>query len=118
MTTPEGTVKRKLRNLLAEYQDIYTYWPVPSGFGKTQLDVLGCYRGRFFSVETKAEGKKPTLRQTIEQQTMAQAMGKTFVIAGVNDPVFEEVRSWLDNLTGAVPNDPCIPPDQVNRRRI
>ena len=27
------------------------------------MDFLGCYRGRFFAIETKAPGKKPTLRQ-------------------------------------------------------
>ena len=117
MATPEGIVKRKVRNLLAEYQDIYTYWPVPSGFGKTQLDVLGCYRGRFFSVETKAEGKKPTLRQTEELKNIAQAMGETFVIAGPDDPVFDQLRAWLDLLSGTN-NAPRIPQDQVRRHRI
>ena len=118
MTTPEGRTKAKLRKLLAEYTGIYTYWPVPFGYGRTTLDVLGCYRGRFFSVETKAEGKKPTLRQTVELQQIETAMGRAFVIAGVNSPVFDELRAWLDEIKEAVPYEPSLSPDQVRRRKI
>ena len=86
MTTPEARAKAKVREILSRYPSMYSYWPVPSGFGRTTIDVIGCYRGRFFGIEVKADGKKPTLRQTIEMQSMAQAMGKTFVIAGTSDP--------------------------------
>jgi hypothetical protein len=117
-TTPESKVKAKLRKLLKDYPDVYTYWPVPSGFGKTTLDVLGCYRGRFFEVETKAPGKKPTLRQQVELESIGRAMGKTFVITGTDSPVFEELRQWLDELKDTVPHDPHIPSDATNRRVI
>src|SRR6187455_904676 len=116
--TPEGKVKGQVRSLLAEYQGIYTYWPVPSGYGKTNLDVLGCYRGRFFLIETKAAGKKPTLRQVEEIQAVDAAMGRTFVITGLNDPVLGELRAWLDQLTKDIPYAPTITPDPVNRRVI
>jgi hypothetical protein len=118
MTTPEGYTKAALRKLLKEYTGLYTYWPVPMGYGRTTLDVLGCYRGRFFSVETKAPGKKPTLRQTGELQEIEEAMGRTFVIAGANSPVFGELRAWLDQITDTVPHAAHKPPDQVNRRAI
>lgn len=119
MTTPEGHVKAKLRRVLEGYtQGLYCYWPVPSGYGKTSLDVIGCYRGRFFSVETKAEGKKPTLRQTGEMQAIGKAMGKTFVLAGVNDPGFFALVEWLDEITGTVEYAPESIPDQVQRRPI
>ena len=117
-TTPEGRVKSRLRELFAQYDGMYSYWPVPSGFGKTTLDVLGCYRGKFFSVETKAEGKKPTLRQTEEIKHIEYAMGKAFVMSGEASPVFDELREWLDLLTTTVPHDPHISPDQVNRRPL
>lgn len=118
MTTPEGHVKAKLRKLLDEYPNIYTYWPVPSGFGRTTLDVLGCYRGRFFTVETKAEGKQPTARQTKELNGIEKSMGKSFVISGTLSPVFDDLRCWLDDITSTVPYAPVITPDPVNRRRI
>jgi len=97
---------------------MYTYWPVPSGFGRTTIDVIGCYRGRFFGVEVKGEGKKPTLRQTQELTSMAKAMGKTFVVIGPSDPVLDDLKQWLDELTETIPNDPDLPPDTVRRRRI
>jgi hypothetical protein len=118
MTAPEARTKAKLRELLKEYSGIYTYWPVPYGYGRVTLDVLGCYRGRFFSVETKAPGKKPTLRQQGELENIGLAMGQTFVIAGPESPVFDTLREWLDTLTIAVPDDPHLPPDQVNRRTV
>jgi len=119
MATPEGHVKAKLRRILSDYTEgMYTYWPVPSGFGKTSLDVIGCYRGLFFSVETKADGKKPTLRQTTELQTIGKAMGKTFVMSGTADPRFDDLIQWLDGVTRDVAYDPDIPPDEVRRRPI
>jgi hypothetical protein len=118
MTTPEGHTKRRLRQILAQYDGMYSYWPVPSGFGRTTVDVIGCYRGRFFIVETKAEGKKPTLKQTIELQRAEAAMGRSFVMAGPKDPAFEGLTAWLDELRNTVPNDPRISPDTVNRHTI
>lgn len=118
MTTPEGRVKDKLRKLLKEYPGLYSYWPVPMGYGRTTLDMLGCYRGRFFSVETKAEGKKPTLKQTVELQNIERAMGHAFVISGVSDPEFGKVREWLDELKSTIDDDPHISPDRTNRRPV
>lgn len=118
MTTPESKAKKAVREILSRYPSVYTYWPVPSGFGRTNIDVLGCYRGRFFGIEVKAEGKKPTLKQTGELQSMAAAMGKTFVIIGPDDPALGELTAWLDELTETIENDSHIPPDLVSRRPI
>lgn len=95
---------------------MYTYWPVPSGYGRATVDVIGCYRGQFFAIEVKAEGKKPTLRQTGELQSIGRAMGKTFVIAGESG--LEELKEWLDIVTGVMRDDPYLPPDQTRRRAI
>lgn len=116
--TPEGKVKAKVRRLLAQYDGMYSYWPVPSGLGRTTVDIIGCFRGRFFCVETKGEGKKPTLRQTQEISVIERAMGTAFVIAGVDDPAFDRLHEWLDNLRDTIANDPHISPDEVNRRPI
>jgi hypothetical protein len=97
---------------------MYSYWPVPSGFGRTNIDVLGCYRGRFFGIEVKADGKKPTLKQTGELQSMAKAMGKTFVVIGENSPVLGEIESWLNQLTETIHDDHHLPQDTVRRRPI
>ena len=118
MTTPEGRVKATVRTLLNGYPGLFQYWPVPSGYGQTTLDILGCYRGQFFSIETKAHGRKPTLRQTGLLNDIERAMGKTFVIAGVQSPVFDELRAWLNNITETIDDHPHISPDQVNRHPI
>jgi hypothetical protein len=118
MKTPESKVKTKVRKILARYPSMYTYWPVPSGFGRTNIDVIGCYRRRFFGIEIKADGKKPTLKQTIELAAMARAMGKTFVITGLEDPAIDDLVRWLDQLTETVADDPDIPRDTVRRRPI
>ena len=97
---------------------MYLFMPVPSGYGRTTLDFLGCYRRRFFAIETKAPGKKPTLRQAAELKLIDRAMGKTFVIDDVSSPVLDELRAWLDNLTENVADDPNITPDPVRRRTI
>jgi hypothetical protein len=115
--TPEGRVKAKVRDLLNEYgSGLYHHWPVPSGYGRTTIDVLGCYRGFFFAIEAKAPKKKPTLRQSETLQDMGAAMGKTFVIDDVNSPVLGELRAWLDNLRDTVDDRPHITPDATNRR--
>jgi len=116
--TPEGHVKAKVRDILARYTGMYTYWPVPTGFGTTTIDMIGCYRGQFFAVETKAPGKKPTLKQAITLEAIGRAMGKTFVIDNVESPVLDDMVAWLDALTGTINDDPHIPPDPVNRRTI
>jgi hypothetical protein len=119
VVTPEGEVKAKVRKLLASYeQGMFTYWPVPSGYGRTTLDVLGCYRGQFFAVETKADGKKPTLRQTEALKDIGNAMGKTFVLVGVDDPRFNDLVEWLDGVTGLVPHAPQVQEDTVKRKPI
>jgi hypothetical protein len=117
-TTPEGKVKQIIRDLLAEYDGMYAYWPVPSGFGKRTIDVLGCYRGLFFAIEAKRDGKQPTLLQVGTINDIEKAMGKTFVIAGEGSPVLGELRAWLDKATRDIYNDPHLTRDPVARRPI
>jgi hypothetical protein len=114
--TPEGVVKSSVRKLLARYPGMYSYWPVPGGFGRATVDVLGCYRRRFFAVEVKAPGKKPTLRQTQTLMEIQAAMGKTFIVDG--DDGIEELQQWLDKLTEDVGDHSHIALDQVRRRAI
>ena len=79
--TPEGKVKRKFSAMLKEYGAYYEM-PVPSGFGKSGLDYTGCYNGRFFSIEAKKPGAKPTPRQEITISEIQKAGGLAFVIDG------------------------------------
>lgn len=93
--TPEGRVKARVSKLLQGTDFLYYWMPVPSGYGATTLDYVGCHMGRFFSIETKTPGKKPTHRQTICIETMIAAGAKVFVIDGENGQ-YEELERWLN----------------------
>lgn len=89
--TPEGKVKAKVSGLLKATPGIYYHMPVPGGFGGTTLDYIGCHRGRFFAIETKKPGGKPTDRQKQIISQIEQAGGKTFVVDGDTT----ELELWL-----------------------
>lgn len=91
--TPEGRVKQAVTRLLSKYRDIYFWMPVQTGYGSRSLDYLGCYRGRFFAVETKAPGKKPTPLQHHTIGKMTNAGATVFVIDGD----VSELKQWLDD---------------------
>jgi hypothetical protein len=89
--TPEGNVKAKVTKILKATDTLYYWMPVPSGYGDTTLDYVGCHYGRFFGIETKAPGKKPTDRQNMIIGLMQRAGAKVFVIDGDTG----ELEKWL-----------------------
>jgi hypothetical protein len=94
-STPEGKVKKTVSALLRSVPDLYYFMPVPSGYGESTLDYLGCYKGQFFAVETKAPGKKPTDRQNMMIERMRKAGGTVFIIDGD----ISELKQWIDTTT-------------------
>lgn len=94
MSTPEGKIKKHVSSLLKSYAPtLYYEMPVPSGFGKSGLDYTGCFYGRFFAIETKAPGKRPTARQLTTIAQMRAAGAKVFIIDG--DIGLIELDNWL-----------------------
>lgn len=103
MSTPESKVKRKVSALIAKYGDrVYKFMPVQGGFGASSLDYIGCACGRFFSVETKAAGCKPTGRQLKCAEDMTKAGAMVFFVIG--DDGLDALERWLDAVTGS-PHD-------------
>lgn len=98
--TPEGRVKRAVSDYLKTVPGLWYDMPVPSGFGGSTLDYIGCYRGRFFSVETKAPGKKPTPRQQRIISQVEHAGGVAFVIDSADDTALAPLRAWVDLIGG------------------
>src|SRR5262249_28281728 len=101
--TPEAKVKARAKKVLNAH-GAYHFWPVQTGMGSRTLDCLGCIRGAFFAIETKAPGKKPTKLQehTIEQMQLAKA--KVVVIDGDTS----ELEKWLATVRDLkVVHDPC-----------
>ncbi len=79
MATPESKVKKAVKEVLKHF-DAYQHWPVQTGFGAPTLDCVGCCKGHFFSVETKAPGGKLTPRQQATIEEMRAAGAKVFVV--------------------------------------
>lgn len=111
--TPEGKVKRKIRGLLDCYEGIWYYMPVPTGYGKRTIDFLGCFRGTFFGIEAKEEGKKPTQLQAHTLRQIKHAGGRTFVIDGETPDKMSPLYEWLETINGNVPyvRQPSAPED-------
>lgn len=74
--TPEGVLKavikayltsRKVASLARPLGNPLGYYrmSVPNGMGAPELDFYGCYKGRFFAVETKAFGNVPSALQKL-----------------------------------------------------
>jgi hypothetical protein len=89
----ESAVKKALRAYLGEI-GAYQYWPVPMGYGAATIDVLVCYKGRFYGIETKRpKVTKATVRQASVLREIAEAGGGVCV---ENSPGLEAVRDLLD----------------------
>ena len=80
MSTPEGKVKAAVKKLLDQH-NIYYFMPATGGYGRSGVpDFVGCARGRFFSIETKAGKAKPTALQLREMERIKDSGGLAFVI--------------------------------------
>lgn len=100
--TPEGRVKKDLKELLDNYEKIYIFNPVPYGYGKSSLDTLICFRGRFIAIEAKAPGKEPTPRQRFTTREIRAAGGRVFRFDGDRYPL-APLQAYLDELADLPP---------------
>lgn len=91
--TPEGRIKESVKQVLRRYK-VYWHCPMQNGMGAPALDFACCCKGAYFAIETKALGKKPTMRQEITIQQIRDAGGKVFVIDGD----LSELEHWLKEL--------------------
>lgn len=92
--TPEGKVKKKITAYLKTLApDMWYDMPVPIGYGKSTLDYLCCYQGRFFSIEAKRPGGKPTPLQENLMRAIRAAGGTSFVIS--DDETLEDFKRWV-----------------------
>jgi len=94
--TPEGKVKNKVKDILIAYKPhVFGHWIVQNGMGTPTLDYIGCCCGEYFTVETKARGKRLTPRQEITAAATEAANGVVFRIAGIDGLVLAEFDAWL-----------------------
>ncbi len=77
----ESKLKVEVMAMLNE-AGAWVFMPVPTGMQAATLDFLGCYKGKFFAIETKRPDEKPTKRQYTTLQEIKDAGG--FAIWGDN----------------------------------
>lgn len=93
--TPEGRVKAAIKKIIAAYHPhVYSHWPVQNGMGAPTLDCIGCVGGRYFAIEAKKPGAKPTERQEQTISQMIAAGARVFVIDG-RPSQMHEFDTWL-----------------------
>ena len=97
--TPEGKIKDLVKRVLRRY-NVYWHMPVQNGLGAPSLDFVCCCNSKYFAIETKAPGKKPTVRQLKTISDIKFARGKVFVIDG--DVGLEELERWLEEVDNNV----------------
>ena len=91
--TPEGKVKKKVKEYLKSIGAWY-YMPVSNGMGRVGCpDILVCYQGLFMAFETKAPGKikNTTANQDREIADIKRANGLAVVVDDV-----KQVREIID----------------------
>lgn len=98
--TPERAVKDKV---VAQLKALgaYYFYPVAGGFGGASgvPDIIACYKGRFFGLECKANGNKPTALQQLSIDKINGAGGIALVI---NEDNMNEVKTILENPRGVL----------------
>jgi hypothetical protein len=80
MDTKEHKVKKKVTELLKQYE-IYYFFPATHGYGRSGVpDIICCIRGYFLAIECKAGTNKPTVLQLREIERIQKAKGVAFVV--------------------------------------
>lgn len=90
MRTPEGKTKDKVKSFLKERGAWFT---VGTGLATLPIDIIGCYKGRFFAIEVKAPGKNLTKRQELIMHQMKTALA--YVVWTDDAPALIEGPSGL-----------------------
>lgn len=95
MDTKEHKVKKKVTELLKQYE-IYYFFPATHGYGRSGVpDIICCIRGYFLAIECKAGTNKPTALQLREIARIQQAKGIAFVI---NEDNIEELHTTIKEI--------------------
>jgi Holliday junction resolvase len=78
--TPEAKVKKKVKEILKSMGAYYAM-PVATGFASSGVpDFVVCCKGKFYGIECKANGNKPTALQESNLSQIREAGGVALVI--------------------------------------
>ncbi len=95
--TPEKKVKKKVVEILKQY-NAYYFYPVTGGYGASGVpDIIACYNSKFLGIEVKADAKKrgPTALQQKNIRQINDAGGVGVVIDANNLDELKEVMERL-----------------------
>ena len=93
--TPEAKVKAKVNGILKSHK-AYFFYPFSGGFGTSGIpDIVGCVNGKFFGIECKANGGKPTALQLHNLNLIQLCGGKAIVVDETNLHAVEELMQQL-----------------------
>lgn len=91
--TPEGIVKQVVvKYLRTLFPDVW-FWCVQDRFTAGIMDIVGCYRGKFFSIELKRPGGKARRLQAYIMNKVHKSGGEAIVADCVDD-----VRAMMGRL--------------------
>ncbi len=91
MLTPEGREKKAIKDYLDEI-GAWHRWPVPSGYGKPDIDCHASIFGQFWAIEAKAPGKPLTVPQ---ERTLREAHDSGAQTTwGTAATVIGEIDAW------------------------
>lgn len=114
MSTPEKKVKDKVKRLLAEH-GAYYFMPATHGYGSSGVpDIAACLAGRFFGIECKAGGNKPTALQLKNLRELSSAGGVAVV---VDETGLEKLANLLTGVSDSGLYDFTIHGDNDGIRR-
>jgi len=95
---PEGRVKDDILQFLDSLgRDCWQFKPVSMGYGRSGIpDFIGCYKGKFFSIEAKRPNGKGILTpyQRLENERIETA-GGVAIIADAVEQVKYAFRKYL-----------------------
>jgi len=96
LSTPEAKVKAAVVKILKDH-GVYYFFAATHGYGRSGIpDIVCCVQGKFFAIECKAGGNKPTALQRKEIIDIQRAKGIALV---VNETNVEDVRVIIKELS-------------------
>jgi len=96
--TPEAKVKKAVTRQLKDL-GCYYFYPVTGGYGRSGVpDIVGCYAGKFFAIECKANGNTPTELQAQNLKQIMSCGGAAWVIDENNVHIVTRLIKELEDV--------------------
>ncbi len=104
--TPEGRVKKKVKEVLNDLGAYYTM-PMGTGFSSSGApDFIICIAGLFYGIECKANGGKPTALQLKHHDDIRKAGGVALVVDETNVVnLRKELLNYVEESKNLVPSE-------------